>query len=110
VPAPCRLKERNMSKTSTQTATKSAASQPKAKSATARRKRAAPAPAPTSKLDQIEAALRTRHGATITDLMKLTGWQMHSVRGALAGALKKTRGLAIISTKVDGVRTYKIKA
>jgi hypothetical protein len=82
----------------------------KAKASPARRKRSASPPAPISKLDQIEAALRGRHGASITDLMKLTGWQMHSVRGALAGSLKKARGLAITSVKIDGVRTYKIKA
>jgi hypothetical protein len=39
-------------------------------------------------------------------MMKATGWQAHSVRGAIAGALKK-RGLTITSTKVDGVRRYK---
>jgi hypothetical protein len=39
--------------------------------------------------------------------MKATGWQQHSVRGALAGALKK-RGHTINSDKVDGVRRYRI--
>jgi hypothetical protein len=35
-----------------------------------------------------------------------TGWQTHSVRGALAGALKR-RGLVITSEKVDGIRRYR---
>jgi hypothetical protein len=39
-------------------------------------------------------------------MVEATGWQQHSVRGALAGALKK-RGLAITSEKVDGVRRYR---
>ncbi|MDX2276948.1 MAG: DUF3489 domain-containing protein [Hyphomonadaceae bacterium] len=65
---------------------------------------------PKSKLDQIIAALRSPKGATITQLMKLTDWQMHSVRGAIAGALKKKRGLAITSTKTNGERVYRIEA
>jgi hypothetical protein len=62
---------------------------------------------PLSKLDTIEALLLTPGGATIADLIAATGWQPHSVRGALAGALRK-RGHAIISTKADGVRRYRI--
>lgn len=61
-----------------------------------------------TKLDQIVGALSTRHGATIPDLMDLTGWQSHSVRGALAGALKKQRGLTIKSEKVGEERRYRI--
>lgn len=70
-------------------------------------RRSAPNKPKQSKLDQLEAALRAPKGATIADLMALTGWQMHSVRGALAGALKKKRGLAIRSTKTDGERVYR---
>lgn len=64
----------------------------------------------TSKLDRVVAALRTAKGATITDLMQLTGWQAHSVRGALSGALKKKRGFAIASKKTNGERVYRIEA
>jgi hypothetical protein len=39
-------------------------------------------------------------------MMTATGWQQHSVRGAMAGALKK-RGLSINSEKTDGVRRYR---
>lgn len=60
-----------------------------------------------SKLDLIIAALRAPKGATLADLMKLTGWQSHSVRGALAGALKK-RGLIVTSAKTDHERIYRI--
>jgi len=62
-----------------------------------------------SKIDAVITALRTPTGASITDLMALTGWQMHSVRGAIAGALKKKRGLRVISSKRDGERTYRIE-
>lgn len=61
-----------------------------------------------TKLDQIAAALQTRRGATIADLMALTGWQVHSVRGAMAGALKKQRGLKIVSEKTGAERIYRI--
>lgn len=63
------------------------------------------APAQPSKLDTLEELLTTTNGATISEMMASTGWQQHSVRGAMAGALKK-RGLVISSTKVDDVRRY----
>ena len=39
-----------------------------------------------------------------------TGWQAHSVRGAMAGALKKKFGLVIASDPSDGGRVYRIAA
>ncbi len=63
-----------------------------------------------SKLDRLVAALRAPKGATLPDLMRITGWQMHSVRGAIAGALKKKRGLPISSTKLGGERVYRIES
>ena len=59
-----------------------------------------------SKLDQVETLLLAPTGATIAEIMAATGWQQHSVRGAMAGALKK-RGLTIISDKIDGLRRYR---
>lgn len=64
--------------------------------------------APVSKLERVIAALRAPKGATISDLMELTGWQAHSVRGAISGSLKKQHGLAITSTKSGDERVYKI--
>ena len=61
---------------------------------------------PPSKLDQVEALLLGEAGATIAGMMAATGWQQHSVRGAMAGALKK-RGLVITSQKIDGLRRYR---
>jgi len=61
-----------------------------------------------SKLDTLVALLRTPGGATIQELMAATSWQAHSVRGAIAGMLKK-KGHSIASEKVDGTRRYRIE-
>lgn len=64
---------------------------------------------PGSKLDALINALRLSEGATIAELMAATGWQAHSVRGAISGNLKKKRGLVVISEMVEGRgRTYRI--
>ena len=48
-------------------------------------------------------------GATIEDLQSATGWQSHSVRGFLAGAVKKKLGLTLVSSKAEGdVRRYRV--
>ena len=68
---------------------------------------AKPAPAKSiSKLDQMEQMLTCEEGASIAEMVQTTGWQQHSVRGAMAGSLKK-RGLTISSEKIDGVRRYR---
>lgn len=61
---------------------------------------------PPSKLDQLEKLLTCKNGASIAEMVKATGWQQHSVRGAMAGSLKK-RGLVILSDKTDGTRRYR---
>ena len=48
------------------------------------------------------AMLRAPEGATIEEIMAATGWQSHTVRGAMAGALKKKLGLEVTSEKVEG--------
>lgn len=60
---------------------------------------------PQSKLDRLQALLNRKNGATIAEMMQVTGWQQHSVRGAIAGSLKK-RGLVITSEKTGGIRRY----
>ena len=53
--------------------------------------------------------LSRREGATIEELQAATGWQQHSVRGFLAGAVKKKLGLTLLSEKPDaGPRRYRI--
>jgi len=81
------------------------AQQQKVKGAAARQS----AKQPATKLDAIVTALRRPKGASISDLMDVTGWQAHSVRGALAGALKR-RGHTISSTKPGDQRLYKLDA
>ena len=56
------------------------------------------------------AMLRAPDGATIEEIMAATGWQSHTVRGAMAGALKKKLGLEVTSEKVEGRgRVYALK-
>jgi len=71
------------------------------------KRKASPPTQPISKLDQLAKALRSAKGASVDDLMKITGWQAHSVRGAIAGALKK-RGLDVSSERVGDKRIYRI--
>ena len=52
--------------------------------------------------------LKSPAGATIDAMMKATGWQQHSVRGFLAGAVRKRLKLKLGSKKIDGERVYRI--
>lgn len=61
-----------------------------------------------NKLDTIVTLLRRPHGATLPMLMGQTGWQAHSIRGAIAGTIKKRLGLAVESKRVGGERVYRI--
>ena len=64
-----------------------------------------------TKLARLEAMLRRPDGATIEQISKSLDWQVHSVRGAMSGALKKKQGLSITSEKTgDGQRIYRIAA
>jgi hypothetical protein len=53
--------------------------------------------------------LRSPDGATFAAMMKATGWQQHSVRGFLAGIVRKKLKLNLDSKKIDGSRFYIIK-
>lgn len=66
---------------------------------------AAPVPAATtqptecrSKQSQLIASLRSTTGVTIEEMMMLTGWQAHSLRGVISGALRKRLGLNVVTT------------
>ena len=85
------------------------------------RKHAAEAPAPAlvaaiqpklrtgTKQATLISMLRAPDGATIEEIMTATGWQSHTVRGAMAGALKKKLGLEVISEKDDARgRVYRL--
>ena len=60
------------------------------------------------KLAAVVSMLQRPKGATTEAMMSATGWQAHSVRGAIAGAIKKKLGHTVVSEKVDGARTYRI--
>jgi len=62
-----------------------------------------------SKQAQVVAMLQRPEGATVRQIMETTGWQAHTVRGTLAGALKKKLGLTIVSEKSQGgERVYRL--
>lgn len=64
----------------------------------------------SSKQAVVIQMLRRPEGATVTQIMEVTGWQAHSLRGFFAGTIKKKLGLSLVSEKSeDGVRTYKIE-
>lgn len=67
------------------------------------------APAPVAKRDQVLKLLSRREGASIAEIMEASGWQQHSVRGFLAGTVKKKLGLDLTSTKSEGEdRRYRV--
>ena len=68
------------------------------------------APAPKGKIATLIALLRRPEGVTIEAMMADTGWQAHSVRGAMSGAIKKNLGLTVLSEKTEGGRVYRIRA
>jgi hypothetical protein len=61
-----------------------------------------------SKQSHVIAMLQAPTGATISAMMKVTGWQQHSVRGFLAGVVRRRLKLKLTSKKVDGNRIYQI--
>lgn len=64
-----------------------------------------------SKQAMLIEMLKRPDGATIEEIVKELEWQPHTVRGAIAGALKKKLGLVVQSEKVDGRgRVYRIKS
>jgi hypothetical protein len=62
-----------------------------------------------SKQAQVIKMLQATSGATIAAMMAATGWQQHSVRGFLAGVIRKKFGLNLVSEPGDGGRVYRIK-
>ena len=62
------------------------------------------------KAAQVVALLRRKDGATLGEIMQKMGWQRHTVRGFMAGAMKKA-GYAVESFKPDGgERSYRINS
>jgi hypothetical protein len=79
---------------------KSNKAQPKAPTARAQTKQA-----------RLTEMLKRPEGTTIEEVVKALKWQSHTVRGAMAGALKKKLGMKIESEKTEGRgRVYRIAA
>ena len=70
----------------------------------------APTPAASikGKIGIVVELLGRPQGARTEELMAATGWQAHSVRGAIAGTVKKKLGLSVSSEKSDAGRLYRI--
>jgi len=61
-----------------------------------------------TKQARILAMLRAPSGVTIDAMMHATGWQQHSVRGFLAGVVRKKHGFNLVSAATEGGRFYRI--
>ena len=61
-----------------------------------------------SKKTHIIAMLRAPGGVTIEAMARATNWQRHSVRGFLAGVVRKKLGLTLVSADADNGRLYRI--
>ena len=63
-----------------------------------------------TKQERLLTLLSQPEGASIEEMMQATDWQQHSVRGFLAGTVKKKLGFSLTSVKPnDGVRHYRIE-
>lgn len=68
----------------------------------------ADAPQSAGKLAEILKLVRRKTGASIDEMVRATGWQAHSVRGAISGTLRKRLGLTVERSKTDGVTRYRV--
>ena len=67
-----------------------------------------PGPKRPSKQDVVIAMLRQPEGTTVDEVVSVTGWQRHTVRGVFSGTLKKKLGLTLASAKEERGRVYRI--
>lgn len=68
------------------------------------------AEARSTKIHTVIDLLRRDGGADVSVISEATGWQAHSVRGAIAGHIKKKLGLTVLTEKVEGRTVYRIEA
>ncbi|MBI5942288.1 MAG: DUF3489 domain-containing protein [Caulobacterales bacterium] len=66
-----------------------------------------PAPAKLNKTELMVQLLTRPQGASIVAMSEATGWLPHSVRGFMAGTLKKKLGMTVTSEIVEGLRIYR---
>jgi predicted ArsR family transcriptional regulator len=86
----------------------------KAKAKSAKQGKAAPAEKPTPRAGTKQAKmielLKRPEGATVEQIAEVTGWQNHTIRGAISGALKKKLGLIVEATRTREVGPNKMGA
>ena len=100
-------KSKSKSKASTRSAARTTSrSKPRSRSANSSPKTTT---RPDTKHAKILAMLRTPAGATVAAIMTATEWQQQSVRGFLAGVVRKKLGLNLVSESTDKGRVYRIK-
>lgn len=96
----------------TKASRKKAAPAPAKPAKATKRSKAAAKPAPArdgSKKADVLAMLGRKDGCTLAEIMKVTGWQAHTVRGFISGTLGKKMGLTVASVKNDdGERAYSL--
>ena len=98
-----------MSKASTATRPSKKAARTKSTAKPKAATKTASTPRAESKQSHLVAMLKQPDGATIAEIAKALNWQPHTVRGAIAGTLKKKLGLTTVSDKVDNRgRVYRI--
>jgi hypothetical protein len=63
-------------------------------------------PKKSTKTEKVLSLLKRTEGATLDEMVEVTGWLPHTTRAALTGLKKK--GHTVVSEKVDSVRTYRV--
>ena len=99
------LKLKPASKPQAHSSTKSKSKKPQRRQRSSRNQ----APKPGSKQALVLDLLRRDGGATIGELAHATGWQPHSIRGAISGTIKKKLGLLVNSEKSSRGRIYRVR-
>jgi hypothetical protein len=61
-----------------------------------------------TRADTLIALMRADGGATAAELGEAVGWQVHSVRGFIAGTVKKRSDLTVRASRTDGVMRYRV--
>lgn len=67
-----------------------------------------PAERRVSRADMLISLMRAEAGATAAELGAAVGWQVHSVRGFIAGTLKKRADLTVTAAREDGATRYRV--